>query len=111
MKALLICIFLAVSFFVAIKDKHNNMPATQVAKPSSTTSILPDTSIINFSTDVKPIFVNHCSPCHFTGGKMYERLPFDQDTTIIMHEEAILRRIKDVQEKKLIKQYIQQQDK
>ena len=108
MKALLICIFLAVSFFVEIKDKYDNTPAAPGAKLSKT-AILPDT-IINFSTQVKPIFVNHCSPCHFTGGKMYERLPFDQDTTIIMHEAAILRRIKDAQEKELIKQYIQQQN-
>ena len=105
MKALLICMFLAVSFFVEIKDKGRDQPD---AKLSPQISILPDT-IINFSTQVQPIFVNHCSPCHFTGGKMYARLPFDQDTTIIMHEEAILRRIKDVQEKELIKQYIQQQ--
>ena len=110
MKAMLICIFLAVSFFVEIKDKHSDMPAAPDVKLSSQISILPDT-IINFSTQVKPIFVNHCSPCHFTGGKMYERMPFDQVTTIIMHEEAILRRIKDVQEKELIRQFIQQQDK
>jgi hypothetical protein len=40
---------------------------------------------------------------------MYERLPFDKDTTIVGHEEVVLRRIKDEKENSLIKQYIQQQ--
>jgi len=42
---------------------------------------------------------------------MYERLPFDKDSTIVAHGEGILRRIKEEQEKELIKQYIQQQGK
>jgi len=41
---------------------------------------------------------------------MYERLPFDKDTTIVNHGEAILRRIKEEKENELIKQYIQQQN-
>ena len=49
---------------------------------------------INFSSQVQPILVGHCSPCHFPGGKMYQRMPFDKDTTIINHEAGVLRRIK-----------------
>ena len=63
---------------------------------------------IYFSSQVKPIFVKNCSPCHFPGGKMYQRLPFDQDTTIINHETGILIRIKAAEEIKIIKNFIQQ---
>ena len=64
---------------------------------------------VYYDTDIAPILVGHCSPCHFAGGKMYGRLPFDMDTTIVGHEEAVLRRVKDEKENALIKQYIEQQ--
>jgi hypothetical protein len=38
---------------------------------------------------------------------MYERLPFDKDTTIINHESGVLKRIKG-DENTLIKSFIQQ---
>ena len=63
---------------------------------------------IIFSSQVQPIFVKHCSPCHFTGGKMYERLPFDKDTTIINHETGIMKRIKDEKEVLMIRSFIAQ---
>jgi hypothetical protein len=63
---------------------------------------------INFTAQVQPILEKRCSPCHFTGGKMYERLPFDKDTTIINHETGILKRIKDSEENQVIKSFILQ---
>ena len=65
--------------------------------PSATTNkkiFLPATDTIDFDSQVKPIMVKNCSPCHFPGGKMYDKLPFDKDTTIINHEKGILKRIK-----------------
>jgi len=38
---------------------------------------------------------------------MYERMPFDKDSTIINHETGILKRIK-VEENLLIKTFIEQ---
>jgi len=32
---------------------------------------------------VRPILEQRCTPCHFTGGKMYARLPFDRAETIV----------------------------
>lgn len=65
---------------------------------------------IHFASQIKPILIKNCSPCHFTGGKMYERMPFDADTTIINHEAGILRRIKG-EENLLIKTFIEQTKK
>jgi len=61
---------------------------------------------LNFDRDVKPIFEKHCNPCHFPGGKLYDRLPFDQASTIIKNEMGILRRITDAGEVKRIKQFV-----
>ena len=76
------------------------MPATK-----SAAQIL-DT--VNFKTMVQPIFEKHCSPCHFPGGKMYEKLPFDQGETIVNHQAGILKRIKGEEDVRLIQQYIAQ---
>lgn len=62
---------------------------------------------IQFTSDIQPILVKNCSPCHFPGGKMYARLPFDKDTTIINHQAGVLRRIKG-DENTIIKTFIQQ---
>lgn len=70
--------------------------------------LLKDT--IDFTTQVQPILVKNCSPCHFTGGKMYEKMPFDKDTTIINHEKGILKRIKG-DENTLLKTFILQNKK
>jgi hypothetical protein len=37
---------------------------------------------IDFDTQIKPILASKCMPCHFQGGKMYDRLPFDRPETI-----------------------------
>jgi len=70
--------------------------------------ILKDT--IDFTRQVQPVLVKNCSPCHFTGGKMYQKMPFDKDTTIINHEAGILKRFKG-DENTLIGSFIQQQIK
>ena len=62
---------------------------------------------IDFASQVQPILVKNCSPCHFTGGKMYEKMPFDKDTTIINHEKGILKRIKG-EENLVLKAFIEQ---
>src|SRR5688572_17470232 len=66
------------------------------------------TGTVNFASHVKPILEKRCSPCHFTGGKMYVRMPFDQDTTLLNHQSSILKRIKDTEENEVIKKFVLQ---
>jgi hypothetical protein len=63
---------------------------------------------INYKVQVLPILQKKCTPCHFPGGKMYDRMPFYNSQTIISHEAGVLKRFKDEQEIALIKQFIQQ---
>jgi len=65
---------------------------------------------IQFSSHVQPIMQKRCTPCHFTGGKMYGRMPFDKDTTIINHQASILKRIKDEEENSVIKKFLLQNE-
>lgn len=47
-----------------------------------------------FASSVRPVLLAHCAPCHEPGGKMYERLPFDQPTVVASHSAGVLRRLK-----------------
>jgi len=67
-----------------------------------------NTDTINYKTQVQPILQKNCSPCHFPGGKMYEKLPFDKGETIIGRESGVFKRIKNEEDAAIIRQYMQQ---
>lgn len=65
---------------------------------------------IDFKKQLQPILISHCMPCHFTGGKMYEKLPFDQASTILKPEirPGLFKRLKEEKEVELIKRFIEE---
>ena len=63
---------------------------------------------VNFDKQIRPILVQKCQPCHFTGGKMYERLPFDRPQTIVKLGTKLFTRIRDEKERELIRQFLAQ---
>lgn len=63
--------------------------------------------VVDFNADIKPFLERRCSPCHFPGGKMYARMPFDDPKTIKDHRDGILRRIKDEEELKKLKAFLE----
>jgi hypothetical protein len=42
----------------------------------------PSAHLVSFEGQIRPILEARCSPCHFEGGVMYRRLPFDRPQTI-----------------------------
>lgn len=63
---------------------------------------------INFEEQIKPIFQARCQPCHFNGGVMYDRLPFDRAETIKKLGEKLFTRIKDEKEQRLLREFLAQ---
>ena len=63
---------------------------------------------VDFDTQLKPIFQSKCMPCHFSGGKMYDRLPFDKPATIRKLGTRLFTRIKDEHDRKLIEDFLTQ---
>ena len=55
---------------------------------------------------VRPIFEQRCQPCHFAGGKMYNRLPFDRPETIVKLGTKVFTRIRDEKSQTLIRQFL-----
>jgi hypothetical protein len=60
----------------------------------------------DFEREIKPIFQARCQPCHFQGGKVYDRMPFDKPATITRLGTKLFTRIKDEKEQKLIREFL-----
>jgi hypothetical protein len=65
-------------------------------------------SRVDFETQLKPIFKSKCMPCHFEGGKMYDRLPFDRPETIRKLGTRLFTRINDEKDRRLIEEFLAQ---
>lgn len=62
----------------------------------------------NFETEIKPIFQARCQPCHFQGGKVYDKMPFDKPETITRLGTKLFTRINDEKEQRLIREFLDQ---
>ena len=71
----------------------------------------PKTPPVDFETQIRPILRAHCQPCHFGGGKMYEKLPFDRPQTIHKLGEKMFTRIRDPKEQALLRAFLTQEEK
>lgn len=63
---------------------------------------------VDFDTQVKPILQSKCMPCHFSGGQMYDRLPFDKPATIKKLGVRLFTRIKEENDRRLIEDFLTQ---
>jgi hypothetical protein len=77
-----------------------------IASASSATAAV--AGRVDFETQLKPIFQSKCMPCHFSGGKMYDRLPFDNPATIRKLGTRLFTRIKDEDNRRLIEDFLRQ---
>jgi hypothetical protein len=76
--------------------------APQLAAPLATTPS------VSFALDVRPILEARCQPCHFAGGRMYEKLPFDREETIHRLGSRLFTRIKADDEQQIIRVFLAQ---
>ena len=88
-----------------------------IAKRAGTTSILSSAKVsaksapkarVDFESQLKPIFQSKCMPCHFSGGKVYDRMPFDKPETIRKLGTKLFTRIKDEHDRQLIEDFLAQ---
>jgi len=69
--------------------------------PLASTAKKPD-----FDNEIKPIFQARCQPCHFSGGQVYDKMPFDKAETITRLGTKLFTRIKDEKEQRLIREFL-----
>jgi hypothetical protein len=98
----------------------------RIVKPAATTSVVssasaasavssapvaldsPPKARVDFESQLKPIFKSKCMPCHFSGGQMYDCLPFDKPETIRKLGTKLFTRIKDEPDRTLIQDFLTQ---
>ncbi|HYC61634.1 MAG TPA: hypothetical protein VEK79_18910 [Thermoanaerobaculia bacterium] len=61
---------------------------------------------VQFARDVQPIMEKRCQPCHFPGGTMHAKLPFDQAVTIDKLGTKLFTRIKKDDEQAVIRAFL-----
>ena len=86
-----------------------------MVKPAGTAPIASSASVaddakprVDFDSQLKPIFKSQCMPCHFPGGQMYDRLPFDNPATIRKLGTRLFTRIKAENDRRLIEDFLKQ---
>jgi hypothetical protein len=104
MKTILLFSLIAAGFYCGGMN-----PTTEPAVQTKQIAIS-QTDSIRFALQVQPILEKNCSPCHFTGGKMYEKMPFDDPHTLLNHRQGILKRIKKEEENSILKQFIEENE-
>ena len=86
--------------------------APPLAAPSPAASAgpspAPAAARVEFETQIRPLLEEKCTPCHFPGGRMYDRLPFDREETIRTLGEALYTRLKDPVDVDLVRTFLEQ---
>ena len=78
------------------------------ARTDDVNTLIPPITKPDFATEIKPIFQARCQPCHFQGGKVYDKMPFDKAETITRLGTKLFTRIKDEKEQRLIREFLDQ---
>src|SRR5262245_20786078 len=97
-----ICL-LAIGFSAFLLAKSNARATIEAGSSFTATTTKP-----NFDSDIKPILQARCQPCHFQGGKVYDKMPFDKPETITRLGTKLFTRIKDEKEQRLIREFLEQ---
>src|SRR5262249_35860562 len=79
-------------------------PAPVTEASAATASKAPSTEA--FEATVRPMLARTCTPCHVPGGKMYERLPFDQPDVVRSKQDSILKRLKAPEDRQALEDWL-----
>lgn len=62
---------------------------------------------VTFNADIAPLLAAKCQPCHFKGGKVFDKLPFDQYKTVAKIAPRLHTRLKG-EDEHLVARWIEQ---
>jgi PBP1b-binding outer membrane lipoprotein LpoB len=99
MRRLLMIVLLTLSL-QGCEFSDSDAPETPMDK------LVPPIKKVDFNTEIKPILQARCQPCHFQGGKVYDKMPFDKAETITRLGTKLFTRIKDEKERSVIREFL-----
>lgn len=103
-------LMLALFLILGVVGYHHTRrtSSSAVTQKLATLSFASTAAKPDFETQIKPIFQARCQPCHFQGGKVYDKMPFDKPETINRLGEKLFTRIKDKEEQRVIREFLSQ---
>jgi hypothetical protein len=106
---LMLTVILIAAFKTCNGTKPNALTKsnTSMNKPATATRTVAERP--TFASDIRPILQSSCQPCHFQGGKMYEKLPFDKPETITKLGTKLFTRIKNEDQQRVIREFLSEQ--
>ena len=103
---LIVALFLSLGLSICGSVKRTNLASVSSPLAGSLTTTW--IKHIDFATEIKPILEARCQPCHFQGGKMYDKLPFDKPETIKTLGTKLFTRLKNENEQSSIRAFLAQ---
>jgi hypothetical protein len=103
---LLLLLILSVGGYSCNRTTH--MSVTPTVKAEALNVAATPLTKVDFETQIEPLLKSKCLPCHFSGGKVYDKLPFDRAETIKTLGTKLFTRIHDENERKLIREFLTQ---
>ena len=103
MRTWFLIMFLALALQACTISGERDVPETPID------ALIPPIKKVDFNTEIKPIFEARCQPYHFQGGKVYDKMPFDKPETIARLGTKLFTRIKDENERAIIREFLKQQ--
>lgn len=103
-----VVLFLIAMLLLLVEFGGAAKPARTVVLGSPASAAAATKARVDFDTQVKPILQSKCMPCHFSGGQMYDRLPFDKPATIKKLGVKLFTRIKEENDRRLIEDFLTQ---
>ena len=104
-------VLVSMTLAVACATSPRPQPAVATARPTPAPTAVPSAAPaaepVTFEAAVRPILARRCDPCHNPGGRMYERLPFDDAEVVASHGEGVARRLKDPEEKAAFERWLE----
>jgi hypothetical protein len=74
--------------------------------PESAAAASAPSSAEAFESRIRPLLARTCTPCHVPGGKMYERLPFDNPDVVRSNQASILKRLKVPEDRQALESWL-----
>jgi hypothetical protein len=106
---LMLTLILIAGFKTCNRTKPNALTKSSATMNKPTTSTQTLTERPTFASDIRPMLESSCQPCHFQGGKMYEKLPFDKAETITKLGTKLFTRIKNEDQQCVIREFLSEQ--
>jgi len=97
-----------VAMGLLLVESGNIAKRARKIEPATVSPVSTAKARVDFETQLKPIFQSKCMPCHFSGGKVYDRLPFDKPETIRKLGTRLFTRIKEENDRRLIEDFLAQ---